>query len=76
MWCLRARGSHASAAQHGNPGVRYTSSLHCFTSTVRTEGLRGLYKGFAPTYMRMAPQVIIMWAAIEQYRKLWDRFIG
>lgn len=62
--------------QHGNPGVKYTSSWHCLKATLRVEGVRGLYKGFLPTYMRMGPQVIIMWAAIEQYRKLWDKFIG
>lgn len=52
---------------------RYASSWDCLRQTVRNEGMLALYKGFVPTYMRIGPQVMIMWLAIENFRNLWDR---
>jgi solute carrier family 25 uncoupling protein 27 len=59
--------------QHGASDIKYNSSLHCLQQTLRIEGIRGLFKGFVPCYVRMAPQVVIIWVCVEQYRRLWDR---
>mmetsp|Transcript_22299 Transcript_22299/g.54465 ORF Transcript_22299/g.54465 Transcript_22299/m.54465 type:complete len:298 (+) Transcript_22299:132-1025(+) len=71
----RTMNSSVSGEQHGVPGVRYTSGWNCFTQVVRAEGVRGLYKGFVPCYTRMAPQVLIMWLCVENYRALARRLL-
>jgi hypothetical protein len=49
----------------------YSSSLDCLFKTVRAEGVvSGLYKGFVPAYIRMAPQVTLLWVFYEQYMRL------
>ena len=53
-----------------NHHITYASSTDCFLRTLKTEGVRGLYKGFVPAFGRMAPQVTIMWVAYEQFMKL------
>jgi solute carrier family 25 oxoglutarate transporter 11 len=50
-----------------NKSGTYTSAADCAVRTVRAEGVRGLYKGFVPAFVRMAPQVTIMWTAYELY---------
>lgn len=53
----------------------YKSSLDCLVKCYKIEGIRGLYKGFVPAYVRGAPQVTIMWVCYEQYSKVYDTFI-
>ncbi|XP_060567101.1 kidney mitochondrial carrier protein 1-like isoform X1 [Ruditapes philippinarum] len=48
----------------------YTSSLHCLTQTVKTEGLTALYKGFIPNWLRLGPWNIIFFMTYEQLKKL------
>jgi len=61
--------------QHGAEHIVYRSSLHCTALTLRNEGIRGLYKGLIPCYMRMGPQVMLMWVFVEQYRRLWNKVV-
>lgn len=51
-------------------GVLYRSSLDCLTQTVRAEGFEALYKGFLPTWARMAPWSLTFWITFEQIRRL------
>lgn len=51
-------------------GLVYTSSWHCLKSTVTNEGFMGLYKGFFPTWLRMAPWSLTFWITYEQIRKM------
>jgi solute carrier family 25 oxoglutarate transporter 11 len=51
---------------------KYQGSFDCLIQCCRTEGLRGLYKGFVPAYARSAPQVTLMWVFYEQYSLLYD----
>ena len=39
--------------------------------TVRAEGLRGLYKGFIPNWIRIGPHTIITFLVYERLR-LWS----
>jgi len=57
-----------------NNGSNYRSSFDCLWKTIKFEGPRGLFKGLIPCYMRMGPQVILMWNFVEQYRKLYHYF--
>ncbi|KAF6041443.1 hypothetical protein EB796_000253 [Bugula neritina] len=50
--------------------AKYRSPLDVVIKTVRTEGLRGLYKGFIPVWARIAPHTIVTFAVFEQLRLL------
>lgn len=42
----------------------YCSVLDCFQKTYTTEGIRGLYKGAGPLYLRIAPHTtlsLVIW---------------
>lgn len=49
-------------------GTIYKSSFHCLQSTIFHEGFLGLYKGFWPTWLRMAPWSLTFWITYEQIR--------
>eukprot|EP00047_Mylnosiga_fluctuans_P002573 m.225036 g.225036 ORF g.225036 m.225036 type:complete len:313 (-) comp11200_c0_seq1:254-1192(-) len=48
------------------PGSRYSSSLQCMISSVRTSGIRaGLFKGFGVTFLRDCPNIGIYFLSYE-----------
>uniref|UniRef100_M4BM04 Uncharacterized protein n=1 Tax=Hyaloperonospora arabidopsidis (strain Emoy2) TaxID=559515 RepID=M4BM04_HYAAE len=47
----------------------YTSATACFLQVVKHEGVRGLYKGWLPAYMRLGPQTLLTFVFLEQLRK-------
>ncbi|KAG7379674.1 hypothetical protein PHYPSEUDO_008309 [Phytophthora pseudosyringae] len=47
----------------------YKSATDCFVQVVKHEGLRGLYKGWLPAYMRLGPQTLLTFVFLEQLRK-------
>lgn len=51
-------------------GVLYNSSLDCLIKAVKAEGALSLYKGFFPTWARMAPWSLVFWLSFEQIRKM------
>ncbi|XP_073442656.1 mitochondrial uncoupling protein 4 isoform X1 [Dendrobates tinctorius] len=51
-------------------GILYKSSTDCFIQAVRGEGFLSLYKGFIPTWMRMAPWSLVFWLTYEQIRRI------
>ncbi|KAL2095598.1 hypothetical protein ACEWY4_007746 [Coilia grayii] len=53
---------------HGR-GLLYKSSIDCLIQSVKGEGFWSLYKGFLPTWMRMAPWSMTFWLTFEQIRK-------
>ena len=56
---VAARLMAAEAAQYGG------SALRCLTTTVRTEGAAALYKGFIPSYTRLAPWQLVFFNVYE-----------
>uniref|UniRef100_A0A8C7LE03 Solute carrier family 25 member 27 n=1 Tax=Oncorhynchus kisutch TaxID=8019 RepID=A0A8C7LE03_ONCKI len=50
-------------------GILYKSSIDCLIQSVKGEGFISLYKGFLPTWMRMAPWSMTFWLSFEQIRK-------
>ncbi|XP_036406313.1 mitochondrial uncoupling protein 4 [Megalops cyprinoides] len=50
-------------------GLLYKSSIDCLIQSVKVEGLKSLYKGFLPTWMRMAPWSMTFWLTFEQIRR-------
>mmetsp|Transcript_71871 Transcript_71871/g.208278 ORF Transcript_71871/g.208278 Transcript_71871/m.208278 type:complete len:303 (-) Transcript_71871:114-1022(-) len=51
-------------------GVVYTGTMNAMTTMVRTEGPVALYKGFAATFSRQLPYVMITWMTVEQLKKV------
>lgn len=52
-------------------GTLYRSSFDCLLMTIRGEGFLGLYKGFLPCWLRMAPWSLTFWLSYEQIRKFF-----
>eukprot|EP00501_MAST-03F_sp_TOSAG23-6_P001930 GSMAST32.ASY1.ANO1.2011.1 assembled CDS len=52
-------------------GVLYHSSFDCLKKTVSQEGFMALYKGWFPTWMRMAPWSLIFFLTFEQARRVF-----
>ena len=50
----------------GSTSTLYRGPLDCLVKTVRTEGPLAMYKGFAPTYFRLAPWQLIFFVSAEQ----------
>jgi len=44
---------------------RYSSSLTCFLDCIQKEGLRGLFKGFLTTWLRLGPWQMAFWLTYE-----------
>lgn len=72
----------AAAAAGAAPGpvqsvyvYAYRSTWECAVQTARKEGARGFYKGFLPYYMRVGPQVTLMFVFFEQIQKIYGRVI-
>jgi len=55
-----------------NPG-KYNGPVDVITSTLKSEGITALYKGFIPNVTRLASFNMILWLTLEQMRK---RFIN
>ena len=54
----------------------YTSAINCLQRTVRTEGVRALFKGLVPTTARMTPWNIIFFVSYEQAKILMESVVG
>mmetsp|Transcript_33425 Transcript_33425/g.105320 ORF Transcript_33425/g.105320 Transcript_33425/m.105320 type:complete len:179 (-) Transcript_33425:1397-1933(-) len=48
----------------------YRNMLDCLLVTVRQEGVLALYKGFLPSWIRLAPWQLTFWVVYEELRKL------
>ena len=49
-------------------GLLYKNSIECFLTTLKKEGFFGLYKGFVPCWLRMAPWSLTFWISFEKIR--------
>ncbi|XP_071999817.1 mitochondrial uncoupling protein 4 [Engystomops pustulosus] len=66
---IKTRIMNQPRDKHGR-GILYKSSTDCFIQAVRGEGFMSLYKGFIPTWMRMAPWSLVFWLTYEQIRRI------
>jgi len=58
------------------PGKIYRGSWDCFTTTLKHEGVRALYRGFLPAWFRMGPWNLIFFTSYEQLLKLYWCWLG
>eukprot|EP00007_Cunea_sp_BSH-02190019_P000543 CAMPEP_0174239194 /NCGR_PEP_ID=MMETSP0417-20130205/13799_1 /TAXON_ID=242541 /ORGANISM="Mayorella sp, Strain BSH-02190019" /LENGTH=386 /DNA_ID=CAMNT_0015318109 /DNA_START=26 /DNA_END=1183 /DNA_ORIENTATION=- len=52
-------------------GTLYEGVADCFRKTVRTEGMRGLYKGVIAHWLRVGPHTCLTFVFLEQLRSFW-----
>ncbi|GBF88117.1 mitochondrial substrate carrier family protein [Raphidocelis subcapitata] len=50
-------------------GLRYSSMAACLVSTVRAEGVTALWKGWAPSCLRLGPHTCVSLLIFEQLRR-------
>uniref|UniRef100_A0A383VG02 Mitochondrial carrier protein n=1 Tax=Tetradesmus obliquus TaxID=3088 RepID=A0A383VG02_TETOB len=50
-------------------GLRYSGVADCLMKTLQAEGLRGLYKGWLPNWLRIGPHTVITFLSFEALRK-------
>ena len=67
---LRYNGWNCNRSDCDLAGLYYRGSLHCARVVLRDEGLRGLYSGFGPMWLRLGPWVTIFWLTNEQLRRV------
>ena len=48
-----------------HPTPYYSGVWDCVVTTVRIEGVRGLFKGLVPTFFRLGPHTIVLWNVQE-----------
>ena len=53
-----------------NRSRAYASSWDCARQTLRHEGPLGFYKGFLPSWYRIAPHTVVTMLVFEQFRRL------
>ena len=51
-------------------GAKYSLPADAVKKCVQTEGIRGLYKGFLPNWMRIGPHTIVTFFVFEQLRNM------
>lgn len=64
---LRRRFQVASMG-NSELGFKYNSISHAFVTIVKTEGLKGLYKGLTLNLFKIVPQMAIQWTSYELIR--------
>ncbi|CAF0784473.1 unnamed protein product, partial [Didymodactylos carnosus] len=52
------------------PTGRYRGVIDCGRQVIKAEGLRGLYTGFVPVWLRVGPHSMITFVVFEQLRRL------
>jgi solute carrier family 25 protein 39/40 len=63
---LRTRQASAIGRSQESIGI-----VHEFRSIFQQEGVRGLYRGLAPTLWRDVPFSAVYWLCIERFREFW-----
>ena len=66
---IKTRIMNQPTDEHGR-GTLYRGTVDCLQQTVRNEGFGALYKGWLPTWMRMAPWSLVFFLSFEQLRRV------
>lgn len=57
-------------------GKYYKGAYDCFCKIIKIEGLSGLYKGFWPNYLRMAPHSTLVLLFYDEAKAARDRIVN
>jgi solute carrier family 25 (mitochondrial phosphate transporter), member 23/24/25/41 len=71
---MQMSGWAGAAALHGadaahSTAVAYKGMTDCFVRTVREEGVRALFKGLWPNYIKVVPSIAIAFVSYEQLKE-------
>ena len=75
IWLVKTRLQldKSRAERTGTQAVRqYRNSIDCIVQTVRTEGVRGLYRGLSASYLGVSESTL-QWVLYEQMKMYLDR---
>ena len=62
---LYNQGTNASGQ-----GLIYSGVIDCFIKTVKSEGFKGLYKGFLPHYLRLGTHSVLVLVFFDELKAL------
>lgn len=65
-------GLFLSARDTSGKGLLYKGVIDCFVKTLKTEKIRGLYKGLVPVYTRNAPHSILTYTFWEKLKSAYS----
>jgi len=51
-------------------GLQYSGVMDCARQVVAGEGLRGLFKGWLPNFLRIGPHSMVTFMVFEELRKV------
>lgn len=54
----------------------YSGIIDCFAKTLKAEGVRGVYKGLIPVYVRIAPHSMLNLMFWEKLKYLHQQFLN
>ena len=63
---------HVTGVDSRGRGMLYTGIVDCFLKIVKSEGIRGFYKGWSAVYFRIAPHSflnLILWDSLTKLHK-------
>lgn len=58
-------------SSHDTKGI-----VHLLTDIFRAEGVRWMFKGWVPSFIRIGPQTIITFLALEEHKKIYRKLKG
>jgi len=67
---IKTRIMNMKSKADGTTNIIYKNSWDCVIKTVQNEGLFGLYKGFFPNWIRIAPHTTVTFIVYEKFREL------
>lgn len=69
---LQVSGWQGAKDLHAHAGsvVAYRGMTDCFVRTVREEGVKALFKGLWPNYLKVVPSIAIAFVSYEQIKEL------
>ncbi|PVU86772.1 hypothetical protein BB561_006564 [Smittium simulii] len=57
-------------------GREYTGMINTIVSMVKNEGSLSLFKGWAPSLLRLGPHTILVFVFLEQYKSLYIKYFS
>ena len=54
----------------------HTNILKLVTDTTRAEGIRWMFKGWVPSFIRVGPHTILTFLFLEQHKKMYRKYKG
>ncbi|KAI3997502.1 hypothetical protein MKX01_008109 [Papaver californicum] len=72
---LMVQGSGGSSGINKNPTFQYSGGIDAFRKIVKSDGIRGLYRGFGMSTVTYAPSNAIWWASYSiSQRIMWGGY--